>query len=233
MHIKQISIFPDRFPATGVYPFNCPVFKNQKNLQINKNVVFFVGENGTGKSTLLKAVSNKCGIYIWRDDSYRRFDINRYEEDLYKYIEVEWSNGTVPGAFFASEIFRHFAQLVDEWASCDPGLLRYYGDKSLMSQSHGQCHLAFYKSRFVLKGLYLLDEPENALSPSKQIEFLSLLERTTKSCEAQFIIATHSPIILSYPDAQIFSFDHPVIEEIDYKETSHYIVYNDFFNGNI
>ncbi|MCK5204218.1 MAG: AAA family ATPase, partial [Desulfobacterales bacterium] len=164
MHLKEVRIFPQRFPTHERYPFNLDIFSHPRTVNVHCPITFFVGENGTGKSTLLQAISHRCSIYIWQGQRRARFQYNPYETEFYKAVEVEWVQNTVPGSFFASEIFKNFAQIVDEWASMDPGLLDYFGGKSLMVQSHGQSLMSFFKSRFKIKGLYLLDEPETALS---------------------------------------------------------------------
>ncbi|MGW8303589.1 MAG: AAA family ATPase, partial [Desulfobacterales bacterium] len=134
MHLKQVCIFPQKFPAHDCYPFNLDLFSQPRTIDVRHPVTFFVGENGTGKSTLLQAISQRCGIYIWRGQLRARFQYNPFETQFYKAVEVEWSQDTVPGSFFASEIFKNFAQIVDEWATMDPGLLKYFGGKSLMIQ---------------------------------------------------------------------------------------------------
>jgi predicted ATPase len=188
----------------------------------------FVGENGTGKSTLLEALSRLCNIYIWRGEERGRFQYNRYEDEFYRYLSIEWTDGPVFGSFFGSSIFRHFAQLLDEWAAADPGQLDYFGGKSLMTQSHGQSLMAFFQSRYQIKGLYFLDEPETALSPRSQLELLDILAKTTRGGEAQFIIATHSPLLLACPGAVIYSFDDRRIQQTVYEETSLYQIYKGF-----
>ncbi len=190
----------------------------------------FVGENGTGKSTLLEALAHLCGIYIWRDTNRRRYQYNRYEDTFFQHLSIEWTEDRVPGAFFGSNIFEHFAQLLDEWAANDPGQLEYFGGKSLMSQSHGQSLMSFFKSRYQRKGIYLLDEPETALSPRSQLELLELLAATTATGRAQFIIVTHSPILLACPGAVIYSFDASTIKKTTYEETTHYQLYKSFLN---
>ena len=107
-----------------------------------------------------------------------------------------------PGSFFGSSVFQDFARILDDWASTDPGQLAYFGGKSLLTQSHGQSIMSFFKARYAIKGLYLLDEPETALSPRTQIELLDLLTTMSAAGHAQFIIATHSPILLSCPGAR-------------------------------
>ncbi len=228
MHLKQVCIFPQKFPAHDRYPFNLDIFSQPRIVDVHCPVTFFVGENGTGKSTLLQAICHRCGIYIWRGERRARFQYNPLEAQFYKAVEVEWSQNTVPGSFFASEIFKNFAQIVDEWATMDPGLLAYFGGKSLMIQSHGQSLMSFFKSRFNIKGLYLLDEPETALSPASLIDLVKLLSQTGRAGHAQFIIATHSPILLACPEARIYRFSPSSFEQIDYEETEHFQVYRSF-----
>ena len=212
MHIERLEIQAERFPDNSVYPFNLAVLQNTRSLRFDSPITFFIGENGSGKSTLLKAIAYRCGIHIWKGFERTRFEVNPHEDELYRYISVDWRDGTVPGAFFASEIFRNFSQLLDEWAAADPGILDYFGSKSLMTQSHGQSHLAFFESRFGIEGLYLLDEPENALSPRSQLRLVDVLRQMARAGHAQFIVATHSPILLTASEADIFSFDSSPIQ---------------------
>jgi predicted ATPase len=141
---------------------------------------------------------------------------------------VEWQDKRVPGSFFGSHIFQNFAQLWDEWLTMDPGLIEYLGGRSLMSQSHGQSLMAYFTSRFKIKGIYFLDEPETALSPKSQVALLNLLEDMARSGHAQFIIASHSPILLACPGAEIFSFDENPVKRIEYEDTDHYRIYREF-----
>ena len=191
-------------------------------------MTYFIGENGTGKSTLLQAVALKCGIYIWQGYSRMRYEVSPYEKRLDRVVKVVWTNSKVPGSFFDSQLFRNFTQLLDEWAVADPQQLRYFGGKSLITQSHGQSLMSFFKARYSIKGIYFLDEPETALSPKSQLELLKLLQDMGQKGHAQFIIATHSPILLACPVAEIFSFDDIPIREIDYEETGHFKIYKSF-----
>jgi predicted ATPase len=231
MHITRLCFLHDEFPTTDFYPFNLEIFTGTGCLEFSKPVTFFIGENGTGKSTLLSAIARSCGIHIWEEKPRIRYRPNPYEDALSHYIDITWSNGRVPGSFFAAEIFRHFAEILDEWAVNDPGSLKYFGNTSLIEKSHGQSHMAFFSSRFTRKGLYILDEPENALSPKLQLELLRLFRRFTLQGQVQFIVATHSPILLAYPDADIYSFDHIPIQKIRYEDTGYYKIYTDFLNN--
>jgi len=228
MHLKEVTFHSGKYPARDCYPFNLPLFHETKQITFDSPVTLFAGENGTGKSTLLEALAAACNIHIWRNMATSRPDCNPYEDKFHRYISVAWSNGRVPGSFFGSRVFQHFAELLDEWAAADRGQLNYFGGKSLTTQSHGQSLMSFFRSRYQIKGLYLLDEPETALSPRSQIELLHLLENMSVAGHAQFIIATHSPILLACPQAIIYTFDNSPIQRIKYEQTDHYLVYRDF-----
>jgi predicted ATPase len=165
MHLKNVTLHPEKYPTKDSYPFYLPILQNTKQVILEKPVTLFVGENGTGKSTLLEAIAIACGIHIWRNTERSRPGYNPYEDKLHQHISVEWENGRVHGSFFGSKIFQHFAELLDEWAAADRGQLNYFGGESLTTQSHGQSLMSFFRSRYQIKGLYLLDEPETALSP--------------------------------------------------------------------
>jgi predicted ATPase len=232
MHLKSATLNPEKYPTRDHYPFNLELFQKSRDITFTSPVTFFVGENGSGKSTLLEAITRKCGIYIWQGMHRPRFNASPYEKGLYKTIGIEWTNGKkVSGSFFGAQIFNNFAQILDEWLTMDPGLVDYFGGKSLMSQSHGQSLMAFFKSRLKIKGLYLLDEPETALSPKTQLVLLNLLKEISQTGIAQFIIATHSPILLACPGARILSFDEIPIRQIDYYDTNHYRIYKDFMKN--
>jgi predicted ATPase len=231
MHIKKVNLYPEKFPTTRHYPFNLRVFQETKTVLFNSPVTFFIGENGTGKSTLLEAITHKCGIYIWGYTERRRSKVNLYEQRLYEAIDIEWTDGPVHGSFFASHIFRNFAQILDEWAAADPRSLEYFGGKSLLTQSHGQSIMSFFKARYKIKGIYFMDEPETALSPRSQLDLLTVLMEMSQAGHAQFIIATHSPLLLACPEAQIYSFDHIPLKQIDYEETEQFQIYKDFMDN--
>ena len=229
MHIQSINFNPDQYPCIDLYPFNLDIFKTKQTLNLTSPVTFFIGENGTGKSTLLRAIALKCNIHIWENSERTHLKHNPYANELYQHIKLHFSDGELRGSFFGSEIFRHFAEQLDEWAKMDPAILKYFGGQSLTTKSHGQGNMAFFENRFKKDGLYLLDEPESALSPKSQIEFLRIVYHSIRQANAQFIIATHSPLLLAFPDSTIFSFDKAPISQIAYKETDYYNVYKSFF----
>ena len=231
MHLNNVSFLSDDYPTLKNYPFSLDLFNNTQKIAFQSPITFFIGENGSGKSTLLEAIANRCGFHIWRGIQRTRYDVNPYEEELYRFIRMEWSNGMVPGSFFAADIFRNFAKNLDEWSAMDPGMLKYFGGKSLMSQSHGQSLMSLFKARYKIKGLYLLDEPETALSPKSQIELLGVLKDMSRKGHAQFIVATHSPILLACPDADILNFNRLPLASIDYEDTEYFRIYRDFMNN--
>lgn len=230
MHLNSVILNSQHYPAVESYPFGLPIFKSTGKLVFDAPVTLFVGENGTGKSTLLEAIALACGIHIWRNTQRSRPEHNPYEDKLHQYLSVHWSNDRVPGSFFGSNIFQHFAEILDEWAAADRGQLNYFGGKSLTMQSHGQSLMSFFRSRYAIKGLYLLDEPETALSPQSQIEFLNLISGLKEDDHAQFIIATHSPILLACPGATIYTFDQSSVCTIGYEQTDHYKLYKSFLD---
>lgn len=228
MHLQKITVKTGEFPTREFYPFNLPLIQNLGTIEFTKPVTFFAGDNGSGKSTLLEAITESCGIYIWQGVIRERYKFNPYEKALQRYLSANWSDGWVPGSFFGASIFRNFAQLLDEWAASDPGILEYFGGKSLMTQSHGESLMSFFRNRFLLKGLYILDEPETALSPKTQLELLEILCRSVRTKEVQYIIATHSPILLACPDAVIYDFNSQPVKQVPYEDTEHYQVYREF-----
>jgi predicted ATPase len=229
MHLIKIEIRGEEFPTYRYYPFNTPAIRGTSELAFSRPVTFFVGENGSGKSTLLDAIARKCGIHIWDKPRRHLAHNNPYETLLKNHLRATWSNGHVTGSFFRAETFHDLADFLDDVALCDPGRLQYHGGRILNTLSHGEGILSYFSGRLRLKGLYFLDEPEAALSPASQVRFLTLLRRFAAGGRAQFIIATHSPILLACPEAQIFSFDSSCIEEVMYEETPHFQLYKEFF----
>jgi len=230
-HLKEVRLLSDQYPIKGYYPFNIDVLQQTQSIQFSSPVTFFIGENGSGKTTLLEALARRCNIHIWSGADNSRREPNPYEEMLFLYLQVEWTDGIVPGSFFSSQIFRNFAQLVEIWEVDNPGQIDYFGGKSLVTQSHGQSIMSYFRSRYKIKGLYLMDEPETALSPKSQLQLLKLLQEMSSLGHAQFIIATHSPILLACPGSVIYSFDHCPVKTIRYEETEHYQVYKNFMEN--
>jgi predicted ATPase len=229
MHLTRVVLDSDKYPTNRFYPFNIPILQETVDLTFSNPIAFFVGENGSGKSTLLEAITRKCGVHIWHKPKRHIAHHNPYETRLADYISVTWANGQVPGSLFRAETFHDFADFLDDVALCDPGRLRYHGGMILNTLSHGEGILSYFGGRYHIKGIYFIDEPEAALSPTSQVTFLRLLQQFEAGGHAQFIIATHSPILLAYPGAHIFSFDSSCVQEVTYQDTSHYKIYKQFF----
>lgn len=222
--LRRVISLPEKCDPT-CYPFNVRALSRGIDLAFKTNVSFFVGENGAGKSTLLEAIAECCEFSPegGSRDHYRTTFTER--SALAQALRLSWSPRTSEGFFMRAESFYNFATYLDEVSN-----LRAYGGKSLHQQSHGESFLSLFANRFE-QGLYLLDEPEAALSPQRQLAFLNIIHQLETPGHAQFIIATHSPIILSYPGAVLYSFDGDGIEPVDYRETEHYRVTRDFLNA--
>lgn len=228
MHLKSVTVKTEEFPSDELYPFHLPVIRQTRHMDLNRPVTIFAGENGSGKSTFLEALGKACGIHIWQYSGPARVTANPCEDKLALYLRPEWTDRPLPGSFFSSKTFQDFTKLLEEWASSDPGQLEFYGGRSLMTQSHGQSLMSFFRSRYRIPGVYFLDEPETALSPKSQLDLLEIIGEMSAGGTAQFILATHSPILMACPGAVIHSFDTVPVSTIAYKETSHYRIYRDF-----
>jgi predicted ATPase len=228
MHLRKITIHPERFPVIDRYPFSLEILHHTPSIEFRRPVTLFAGENGAGKSTVLKAIARAAGIHIWGETEHSRVEHNRYEEALHQALGLEWADGPVPGSFFASQSFRNYAVLLDEWATADPRQLDRFNGKSPLAVSHGQSLMSYFRSRYGIRGIYFLDEPETALSPRSQLELLDLLDHMGRAGHAQFLVASHSPLLLACPGAEIHSFDSAPIRPIAYEDTEHYRVYKRF-----
>jgi len=229
VHLLDMRIAHALFPTRDAYPFNLRVVQETATVPLDVPVTFFAGENGSGKSTLLRALAHRCNIHIWENSERTRARHNPHAERLCECIDLRWRSGSVPGSFFAAESFRNFAELFDAWAASDPGLLAYLGGAPLTEKSHGQCNMAFFENRFRVPGLYLLDEPESALSPRRQVELLRIVAEAAGRGDAQFVVATHSPILMSLPGSRILSFDASPVAEIAYRDTDAFRLHEKFF----
>jgi len=211
------------------YPFNISVLKDFKELIIKTPVTFFVGENGSGKSTLIEAIAVASGLNAEGGSQNFNFRTNESHSELYKELVIsKTGKRPVTKYFLRAESFYNVASEVDNLNFSPTELKMLYGG-SLHKCSHGESFMNLVENRFIGNGLYILDEPESALSPLKQMRLLVLINELVKK-GSQFIIATHSPILLSYPNATIYDFDNDM-NEINYKETEHYKLYEMFINN--
>lgn len=227
--LKKIAILRERVTDWETYPFSVPVIQSLQELTFHSKVCLFAGENGTGKSTLLEAIAAHYGF--GREGGNRNFandstESNHSIDPLVRALRLSFDKRTGAGFFLRAESLFNSASYVDEI-----GVSASYGGRSLHTRSHGETFLTLLELKFQRNGLFLLDEPEAALSPQRQLSFLLLVHDTVrKHKDAQFIVSTHSPILLGYPGAQILSFDHGKICEISYEETAPLQIVRRFVN---
>ncbi len=235
VNLREIIFDRDKVKNWNEHPFTVPVIKNLHAIEIKSRVCFFVGENGTGKSTLLEAIAAYCGFGLdgGTINVYQRSAEEknyRPSETLAKALRLSWSKKILWGYYFRAESFFNIASLLDEQEKENGQALMSYGDHSLHEQSHGESFMSLFNHKFSSPGFYLLDEPEAALSPQKQLAFMIILHRLSQKPDTQIIIATHSPILLAFPGAQIISFDNDTLEEISYTETKPYEITSSFLS---
>ncbi|WP_088189476.1 AAA family ATPase [Desulfosporosinus sp. FKA] len=228
MFLRKLTFLSDRISDEQAYPFSIPALRGLESIDFNSNVTFFVGENGTGKSTLMEAIAYKCEFNTAGGGRNNVYEMPASETALGDFIRLSWAPKIANGFFLRAESLYNFASHID---SLGPEAYEPYGGKSLHAQSHGESFLSVFSNRFGKRGIYLLDEPEAALSPIRQLSFLSIIKELERDGQSQFIIATHSPIILAYPGAQILDFDTSPITETDYENTSHYQITKGFMTN--
>jgi predicted ATPase len=194
--------------ARGKPALQIPAFSKPLTINLGAPVTFVVGENGSGKSTLLKAIAAQCGFNLAGGSQNHHYGDPHLRESSHSLcMRLTWLPRMRSGFYFRAENFVNFATYLDDLEEEDPGLFGHYGGNSLNRQSHGEAFLSLFKYSFSRKGIYLLDEPESALSPKNQLAFLALLHELQSGRVSQFIIATHSPMLLTFPGADIFSLD--------------------------
>lgn len=226
-------------PSFDAYPFCLAAVRHLDTLAFAPAVTFLIGENGTGKSTLLEAVAVAWGFNAEGGTRNFRFETRRSHSDLHEYLELE--QGLLrprDGFFLRAESFFNVAthlEALDREESpyahllTAPPLAASYGGRSLHEQSHGESFFALFTERFRGGGLYLLDEPEAALSPMRQLALLARMHQLVRK-QSQFVIATHSPILMAYPEAIILHLDEAGIRQVRYEDTEHYVITREFLN---
>lgn len=224
-YLKEVQLKRDKIENEGVYPFSIPAIKELDFLEFHPDVTFFVGENGSGKSTLLEAIAVSQRFNAEGGNKNYAFSTNKTHSQLHNYLKtIKNFKRPKDGYFLRAESFYNVATYAD-----DLGYLSGYGGASLHQQSHGESFMATLLNKLRGHGLYLMDEPEAALSPVRQMTALSAIHQLVEK-RSQFIIATHSPILLAYPRAKIYQFTQTGIYEIAYEDTEHYAITKDFLN---
>lgn len=225
-YLLHASFRPDAQIDYESYPFNIPAVRELGNIDFHPNVTFFVGENGSGKSTVMEGLAVALGFGAEGGTKNVQFRTAESISPLHDSLRL--ARG-VPkprdGYFLRAESFFNVATYMDE-----TGYLEGYGGKSLHTQSHGESFMAVLVNKLRGDGIYLLDEPEAALSPSRQLAALSAIHQLVEDA-SQFVIATHSPILLSYPHAKIIQFDGSGVSEVAFEDTEHFAVTRDFLNN--
>lgn len=224
-YLRSVSVGQISDEDAGVYPFNIPAVGDMGKLQFHPDVTLFVGENGAGKSTVLEALALALGFSPEGGTRNVQLSTTSSTSDLHRSIRlVRGFRRPKDGYFLRAESFFNVATYMD-----DVGYLDGYGGRSLHARSHGESFMALLTHKLRGNGLYLFDEPEAALSPARQLAALAAIDKLVKD-GSQFIIATHSPILLAYPNSRILQFDEDGISEIDYEDTESFAVTRDFLN---
>jgi len=233
LFLHRITLKRDTVPSFEEYPFSLPVVRGLTSLELTTPVTFFIGENGSGKSTLLEAIAIASGLNPEGGSKNFSFETRRAHSDLHRYLRItRTTKRPRDGYFLRAESFFNVASEIDrldEEPGMGPPIKHSYGGKSLHAQSHGESFLALLNHRLGGPGVYFFDEPEAALSPNRQLAALSRIHELVEK-GSQFIIATHSPIMMSYPGSTIFSVEDGEIRSVDYEDTEHVRVTRQFLN---
>ena len=226
-YVLSASLVPDRITDPSSYPYTIPAIRAFRRLDLHPKVTFLVGENGSGKSTLLEAIAVAYGLNAEGGGRNFRFETKATHSRLEEAIHLSKSLSTPKTGFFLrAESFYNVATTI-ETLGLD---LRSYGGVGPHECSHGESFFSLFQYRFLEHGFFLMDEPEAALSPRRQMEFLALLHCHVKD-GSQFIIATHSPILMAYPDSWIYQFGPSGPTRIAYEETEHFSVTKGFLGN--
>jgi predicted ATPase len=224
-YLLSLELLREGIPNLDEFPFDLPAIRDLTTLAFHPNVTFLIGENGSGKSTLMEAIAVAYGLNAEGGSRNFNFASRQSHSSLGEFIRLAKAPAVARDSYFLrAESFYNVASEVERLG------VSGYGDGSLHERSHGESFFALFQERFWGHGLYLMDEPEAALSPRRQLEFLSLLHEHVKRGD-QFIIATHSPILMAYPEARIYLLDGHGIRDVAYADTDHYLVTRGFLSN--
>ncbi len=226
-YLRAVRLVRDSVRDYAVYPFSIPAIQSLDELELDAKVTFLIGENGSGKSTLIEAIAVLAGFNAEGGTKNFRFDTRRSESCLHQFMRpVRGTRRPRDGFFLRAESYFNVATEIERL-----GVVDSYGGVSLHEQSHGESFLALANHRFGGNGLYILDEPEAALSPQRQLTLLAIIHSLVEERASQFIIATHSPILMAYPNALIYRLASSGIERVAYEDTEHYRITRDFLSS--
>jgi predicted ATPase len=232
-YVLALKLKREKVPSFDIYPYSLPALRHLHSLELHPRVTFIVGENGSGKSTLLEGVAVAAGFNAEGGTKNFRFHTRRSHSSLHENLTLVKSPARARDGFFlrAESFFNVATEIehLDEEPSFGPPIINSYGFRSLHEQSHGESFFALMNNRFGGHGFYVLDEPEAALSPTRQLAMLLRVHELVLD-KSQFIIATHSPILMAYPDAWIYQIGKRGLERVEYEETEHYVVARRFMS---
>lgn len=228
--LKSIWLDDRKIIDRTQYPFCIPVFgRDNFQIEFSKPVTIFAGQNGAGKSTILEAIADLCGFGKFGGNK----NHHRNEEAqniLHGYLRASWLPKVTRGFHVRSEGFFAFINQIDSLAlEGGAGIYQSYGGRSLSERSHGEAYIEVFRHKLKGGGIFVFDEPESALSPMRQIEFLRLIKKFENEGDCQFIMATHSPLIMAYPGATLLSLTDRGIIESPYTTTEHFRILREFY----
>lgn len=232
-YLRRVELLRDKIEHPERYPFNLPAVRELESLDFHARVTYLVGENGVGKSTLLEALAAAWGFNPEGGTLNFNFATAETHSELHRHVRlIRGTSRPKDGFFFRAESYYNVATTIDELdrqVSKAPRIIESYGGRSLHEQSHGEAFFATFMQRFGPNGLYILDEPEAALSPVRQLAMLTRIHELARS-GGQFIISTHSPLLMSYPHCRLYNLTAGGIRECGVEDTEHYIVTREFLN---
>jgi predicted ATPase len=224
LFVRSVSLKRELVPTFDEYPFNVPVIQALDEIELDSPVTFLIGENGSGKSTLIEAIAVACGFNAEGGSKSFNFETLSSTSPLHGFLQlVRGHKRPSDGYFLRAESFFNVATEIDQ-----RDLAAWYGGRSLHQMSHGESFFTLLNDRLIGGGLYIFDEPEAALSPTRQMAMLTRMHELVLDA-SQLIIATHSPILMAYPGAQILQIADGVLERVEYEDTEHYRVTRQFF----
>ncbi len=230
-YLLWVALQREKVESFDRYPFALPAIRALDRLDMHPKVTFLIGENGSGKSTLIEAIAVALGFNAEGGTKNFRFGTRPSHSVLHECLRVaQGIRKPRDGFFLRAESFFNVAtqiETLDAEPSFGPPIIDSYGGRSLHEQSHGESFLALMMERFGGRGLYLLDEPEAALSPQRQLAMLARIHDLVRD-DSQFVIATHSPILMAYPEAWIYQLDTSGVSRVAYEDTEHYRITRDF-----